>query len=59
MEVLREYNSFHGCIIYRRLLNRTRDTVLDIKENTEYDPGWIQNGGVFIARSKVKLFFSI
>ena len=37
-----------------RLLNSTRDTVVDIKNNTEYDPGWIQNGGLFIARNKVR-----
>ncbi|KAJ6637374.1 Sarcosine dehydrogenase, mitochondrial [Pseudolycoriella hygida] len=38
-----------------QLLNRSRDTVLDIRENTEYDPGWIQNGGIFIARTKKRL----
>lgn len=37
------------------MLNRSRDTVLDIKNNTEFDPGWIQNGGIFIARNKVKI----
>lgn len=36
-----------------RLLNRTRDVVKDIKENTEYDPGFIENGGIFIARNQV------
>lgn len=39
-----------------RLLNKSRDTVLDIKKNTEYDPGWIENGGIFIARTKVFTF---
>ncbi|KAG4075763.1 hypothetical protein HA402_003589 [Bradysia odoriphaga] len=38
-----------------QLLNRSRDTILDIQENTEYDPGWIQNGGIFIARTKKRL----
>ncbi|XP_055319035.1 sarcosine dehydrogenase, mitochondrial-like [Sitodiplosis mosellana] len=38
-----------------QLLNSTRDTVIDIKNNTEYDPGWIQNGGLFIARNKIRL----
>lgn len=36
-----------------RLLNRTRDIVNDIKENSEYDPGFIENGGIFIARNQV------
>lgn len=36
-----------------RLLNRTRDIVKDIKENSEYDPGFIENGGIFIARNQV------
>ncbi|XP_031636149.1 sarcosine dehydrogenase, mitochondrial-like, partial [Contarinia nasturtii] len=38
-----------------QLLNRTRDTVLDIKNNTDFDPGWIENGGLFIARNKLRL----
>ncbi|XP_037027162.1 sarcosine dehydrogenase, mitochondrial-like [Bradysia coprophila] len=38
-----------------QLLNRSRDTILDIQENTEYDPGWIQNGGIFIARTKKRM----
>lgn len=25
----------------------------DIKENSEYDPGWDERGGLFIARNKV------
>lgn len=27
--------------------------LIDIKQNTDYDPGWRQNGGLFIARQKV------
>lgn len=42
-----------------RLLNRSRDTILDIKESTEYDPGWIQNGGIFIARTKVSVAYLV
>lgn len=38
-----------------RLLNRTRDWLKYIKDNTEYDPGWIENGGLFIARNKTRL----
>lgn len=31
----------------------------DIKENSEFDPGWDERGGIFIARSKVNsCFFS-
>lgn len=41
-------------VIGFRLLNRTRDTVKHINETTEYDP-WIENGGLFIARSKTRL----
>lgn len=38
---------------FARLLNSTRDTVKDIQKNTEFDPGWIENGGIFIARNQV------
>lgn len=27
--------------------------LIDIKENTEFDPGWDERGGLFIARNKV------
>lgn len=29
--------------------------LIDIKENTEFDPGWQQRGGLFIAHEKVWL----
>lgn len=38
-----------------RLLNRTRDSLKHIQDNTEYDPGWIENGGIFIARNETRL----
>lgn len=37
------------------MLNRSRDVLIEIKEHTGYDPGWHQNGGLFIARNKVRL----
>lgn len=36
-----------------RLLNRSRDMLIDIRDNTEFDPGWNERGGLFIARQKV------
>lgn len=30
--------------------------LLDIRANTEYDPGWDERGGIFIARHKVNQF---
>lgn len=30
-----------------------------MKENTGYDPGWIENGGIFIARNQVLYFHLI
>lgn len=43
-------------VITFRLLNRTRDSLKYIKDNNpEYDPGWIENGGIFIARNKIRL----
>lgn len=36
-----------------QLLNRSRDMLIDIKQNTEFDPGWQQRGGLFIAHQKV------
>lgn len=42
-----------------RLLNRSRDMLKDIKDNTEIDPGWDERGGLFIARTKVSYRFSI
>lgn len=38
-----------------RLLNRSRDMLNDIKENTNFDPGWHQRGALFIARQKVNV----
>lgn len=40
-------------LIRFRLLNRSRAMLKDIKENTEFDPGWDERGGLFIARTKV------
>lgn len=37
------------------LLNRTRDVLKEIKNSTEYDPGWRENGGIFIARNKDRM----
>lgn len=45
------FNNFD--LIDFRLLNRSRDMLIDIKENTEFDPGWDERGGLFIARNKV------
>ncbi|XP_055319034.1 sarcosine dehydrogenase, mitochondrial-like [Sitodiplosis mosellana] len=38
-----------------QLLNRSRDMLIDIKENTEFDPGWQQKGGLFIAHEKIRI----
>lgn len=48
-------NIFKIAYYSNRLLNRTRDIVKDIKENSEYDPGFIENGGIFIARNQVNV----
>lgn len=32
--------------------------LIDIKENTEFDPGWDERGGLFIARHKVSLIIA-
>lgn len=39
-------------------MNRSREMLIDIKENTEYDPGWDERGGLFIARQKVLILLS-
>lgn len=36
-----------------QLLNNSRDMLIDIQKETGLDPGWIQNGGIFIAHSEV------
>lgn len=38
-----------------QLLNNSRDMLVALQEETELDPGWIQNGGIFIAHSEVLL----
>lgn len=35
-----------------QLLASTRNQILNIKEQTGIDPGWIENGGVYIAHNK-------
>lgn len=35
------------------LLNSTRNVLMRLEEETGLDPGWINNGGLFIAHSKV------
>lgn len=35
------------------LLNNSRQMLINVKEETGLDPGWIQNGGIFIAHVKV------
>lgn len=37
------------------LLNNSRNMLIDLKEETGLDPGWIQNGGIFIAHEEVNL----
>lgn len=38
------------------LLNNSRNMLIDLKEETGLDPGWIQNGGIFIAHEEVTFF---
>jgi len=35
------------------LLNSTRDLLMQLETETGVDPGWINNGGLFIASTKV------
>jgi len=37
-----------------QLLGATRDLLMRLEAETGIDPGWINNGGLFIAHSKVK-----
>lgn len=39
------------------LLNSSRRMLIDLEKETGLDPGWIQNGGIFIAHSEVCLQF--
>lgn len=36
-----------------QLLASTRNQILSMKEQTGIDPGWIENGGLYIAHNKV------
>lgn len=36
-----------------QLLGTTRDLLMSLEAETGIDPGWINNGGLFIAHSKV------
>lgn len=38
-----------------RLLNRSVDLMHRIEEETGFDPGFINNGGIFIAHDEVRL----
>ncbi|XP_037949767.1 sarcosine dehydrogenase, mitochondrial [Teleopsis dalmanni] len=38
-----------------QLLNNSRNMLLQLEEETGLDPGWIQNGGIFIAHSDTRL----
>lgn len=42
--------------ILHRLLARSRNMLMTLEEETGVNPGWIQNGGLFIAHDKVSLF---
>lgn len=35
------------------LLNNSRKMLKELNDNVDLDPGWIQNGGIFLAHSKV------
>lgn len=38
-----------------QLLNSTRNTLVNLEEETGLDPGYIQNGGIFIAHNQVSM----
>merc|ERR1719233_1831544 len=38
-----------------QLLNHTRKVIMDLEQETGIDPGWINNGGLFIANTKERL----
>lgn len=39
-----------------QLLNASRDLVLRIQQETGVDPQWENNGGIYVARTKVQIF---
>ena len=39
--------------IKTQLLNSTRNLVMQLEAETGLDPGWVNNGGLFIASTKV------
>jgi sarcosine dehydrogenase len=39
--------------VLTQLLNSTRDLLMQLEAETGYDPGWVNNGGLFIASTKV------
>ena len=39
--------------VLTELLNSTRDLLMQLGAETGVDPGWINNGGLFIASTKV------
>lgn len=41
-----------------QLLDSTRNMLMQLEEETGVNPGWIQNGGIFIAHNEVNRFFS-
>uniref|UniRef100_A0A0K8VU43 Sarcosine dehydrogenase, mitochondrial n=1 Tax=Bactrocera latifrons TaxID=174628 RepID=A0A0K8VU43_BACLA len=38
-----------------QLLNNSRNMLKQLEEDTGCDPGWIQNGGIFIAHTEVRI----
>lgn len=40
-----------------QLLNASRDLVLRIQQETGVDPQWENNGGIYVARTKVQIFW--
>jgi glycine/D-amino acid oxidase-like deaminating enzyme len=39
--------------VLTQLLNSTRDLLMQLEAETGVDPGWVNNGGLFIASTKV------
>lgn len=38
-----------------QLLAATREQILNIRQETDIDPQWVENGGLYIAHNKVRI----
>lgn len=45
--------------IEMHLRQTTRKLLEELKDQTGSDPGWVNNGGLYFARSQVNFFFKL